>query len=68
MIFCLLGIHKLSKKNDDGYQYCEKCGKAIIPECVHDWELKDYFTSGYYIKSFSKCKICHKIKKESQER
>ena len=38
MFFC---NHKYGKVNKDGYQYCTKCGKAIVApvaECQHDFE------------------------------
>ena len=34
-MFC---FHKYNKV-EDGYQYCKKCGKAIVAPCSHKWEL-----------------------------
>lgn len=34
-MFC---FHKYGKVESDGYQYCKKCGKAIVPPCQHEWE------------------------------
>jgi hypothetical protein len=67
-IKCLFG-HKLGKI-DNGYQYCERCGKAKTVECNHIWQdvdTQDYSgtTMTYYetskwndIKVAQKCKIC----------
>ena len=33
-MFC---IHKYGKV-EDGYQYCSKCGKAVVIPCNHKWE------------------------------
>jgi len=30
-------FHKFGKVQKDGYQYCEKCGKARVAPCIHDW-------------------------------
>lgn len=30
--------HKYGKI-DNGYQYCEKCGKAIVAPCAHKWKI-----------------------------
>lgn len=41
--FCL---HKWSKVQEDGYQYCDTCNKAKlapIKNCSHKWERKDIF-------------------------
>lgn len=27
------------------YQYCSKCGKAILMPCDHEWELYDTLTT-----------------------
>jgi hypothetical protein len=38
---CFFG-HKFSHVEEDGYQYCSKCGKAVVPPqipCAHDWVL-----------------------------
>ena len=29
--------HKFGKV-EDGYQYCEKCGKAFVVSCSHRWQ------------------------------
>ena len=36
-------FHKYSKVCEDGYQYCNICGKAKVPPCIHKWELKSTF-------------------------
>lgn len=33
-MFC---FHKYDKVQLDGYQYCKKCGNAIVPPCAHKW-------------------------------
>jgi hypothetical protein len=33
-MFC---FHKYGKV-EDGYQYCKKCGKAIVIPCDHKWK------------------------------
>ena len=30
--------HKYGKVEEDGYQYCEKCGKANLLVCSHKWK------------------------------
>ena len=59
MIFCIFGFHKLSRVQPYGYQYCEKCGKAIIPDCAHDWELLKKEEWNNRIVTVSKCKKCN---------
>lgn len=34
-MFC---FHKYSEIKD-GYQYCNKCNKAIYIKCMHEWEI-----------------------------
>lgn len=62
--------HKFGKVQDDGYQYCEKCGEAIIPPCNHDWRrvsevtiknCHDNIIGEDYI---FECKKCHAIRQE----
>lgn len=31
--------HRLGPVQKDGFQYCSKCGKAILAPCNHNWEL-----------------------------
>lgn len=55
-------------KIENGYQYCEKCGKARLVKCNHLWEpfreIKVYNDlGGIYHKYIFKCKNCGKIKK-----
>jgi ribosomal protein L37E len=35
-MFC---FHKYGKREKEGYQYCEKCGKAHGLLCFHVWKL-----------------------------
>jgi hypothetical protein len=39
-MFC---FHKYNKIESDGYQYCEKCGKARKVECNHSWKIIECF-------------------------
>lgn len=62
-------FHKLGKVQEDGYQYCLKCGKAFVPPCIHQFETIDkipYYEMqflnqvlmGYkYVKQCKKCKV-----------
>ncbi len=34
-MFC---FHKYDKVQKDSYQYCKRCGVAIVAPCIHDWE------------------------------
>lgn len=34
-MFC---IHKYGKVQEDDYQYCTKCNKAISVSCLHKWD------------------------------
>ena len=61
-------FHKYSKIEQDGYQYCTKCGKAI-----HECKLKfiqEVAVYGYSVKRpeslirIYECQICGKMKKE----
>jgi hypothetical protein len=57
--------HKLAPEVKDGYQFCEKCGKAFPVECDHVWTEKNELrvfnrltdiTSDYiYIRECTKC-------------
>lgn len=59
----------------DGYQYCKKCGKAILVPCNHQWtiiqnnELYDYRSSTMpvYLEKVLQCSKCGSIKKLSVE-
>jgi len=68
--------HKLGLIQKDGYQYCSRCGIAILPSCNHNWELiasieKKYdwsyhMTYGHKENSLIRvyeCSICKEIKK-----
>ena len=56
--------HKFGKVKD-GYQYCEKCGKAIPVPCNHNWVVEskfnlhnivsNYQTGTQYILRCTKC-------------
>ena len=61
MLFCIFGLHKLTEVDDKGYQYCKRCGKAVIPECVHYWELlkKEEWNNKFV--TISKCKKCNRL-------
>ena len=66
----LLCHHKLGKVENDGYQYCIKCGKAFVVECNHIFsdvsELEIYQKRNQYpydkvvkgYKKIVKCKKC----------
>jgi len=59
--------HKFGKIEEDGYQYCEKCGKAFKPECVHNWEIIsrsaiERWGNDVGILYGLKCKYCGDIK------
>lgn len=44
---CIFG-HKLGKVENDGYQYCRKCGKAFAAPCKHRYKLiAKYQIDGY---------------------
>ena len=64
-------MHKFEKQIIEGYQYCEKCGKAIPVECNHKWETiveteisPEYNPRVYIAKMYIlKCISCGEIKK-----
>jgi len=62
--------HKFSKVRKDGYQYCEKCGEAIVALCKHNWqrikivELEHWGNKSGHI-YISECTKCLKIGKET---
>jgi hypothetical protein len=33
----MICFHKFSEVKEDGFQYCKKCGKAIMPKHKHRW-------------------------------
>lgn len=35
-MFC---FHKYEKRENDGYQYCSKCGKGRKLPCNHKWKI-----------------------------
>jgi len=63
-------FHKYSKIEDDGYQYCTKCGKAIH-QCrwkfIKEVKVLDFDKSNelplYFFRLYE-CEICGKMKKE----
>ena len=67
---CIFG-HKYGKVEEDGFQYCQSCGKATAPPCAHKWETIESYDiligihkrkAGLsYIKE---CKKCGKLRKE----
>jgi len=64
MIFCK---HKFGKI-EDGYQYCERCGKAIVAPCAHQWNLIQEATMKWFGTPTGKiivqqCSRCGEIRK-----
>jgi len=66
--------HKLGKVETDGYQYCQKCGRAVKVECNHKWttiqtlekhDAKEMLIGLVYI---LQCFICGEIKEFRVER
>jgi len=64
--------HKFGKVEKDGYQYCEKCGKATKPECQHKWKIINEFQmqTSLYTTSYTEyyhlqCEKCGEIKIKS---
>lgn len=61
--------HKYGTVQEDGYQYCEKCGKAIAAPCNHEWkrikvvEVEEYGNKVGDI-FVDECTKCLKIRKE----
>lgn len=63
--------HKYGKV-EGKYQYCQKCGKAIVAPCAHKWKRmysREYKTyNGFNILTnggtiyFYECKICGEAK------
>lgn len=66
-MFC---FHKYGTVQPDGYQYCTKCGKAVIVGCSHKWyEIKsiNVFTVNSkpeYQIIVSRCRKCGEIKQD----
>lgn len=69
---CLFG-HKFGRIEEDGWQYCERCGKAQKPNpCAkfHQWEeLERWGYSCIYgtwkdFKVVYRCKVCSATKTE----
>ena len=56
-MFC---FHKYGKVEDDGYQYCSKCGKAKKVPCNHKWEIIAKCGNGQFV--VSKCEKCGSIR------
>ena len=73
----MLCFHKFNKVDEDGYQYCKKCGKAFIPPCKHNWILKKEIScyldfnnppnSPNYYKYIYECSKCKEIRIEKTE-
>lgn len=72
----MLCFHKYGIVQEDGYQYCSKCGVAKVAECSHIWHTiedgKLQKRDGYdpekwiLIGNFSVCKCskCGKLKRD----
>ena len=64
--------HKYGKI-ENGYQYCQNCGKAIIAPCNHKYYLiKEIRMNGMgwtddYIIIMSRCSICGEIRKDKSK-
>lgn len=66
----MIHAHKYGKI-ENGYQYCEKCGKARHIECNHKWSVietyKKYAFRGaprpYSFIYIMQCAVCGDIKK-----
>jgi hypothetical protein len=61
--------HEYGPVKKDGYQYCKKCGKAIVAPCKHEWErIKIVEVENFGQKVghiyISECKKCLKIRQE----
>lgn len=61
--------HKYGKV-EDGYQYCEKCGKARLVKCNHKWEEVEVYTKTYYGKSVGeiyvlRCEHCGEMEQKT---
>ena len=57
--------HKFGKVQEDGFQYCEKCGKAVLPappECQHIWQRVNLITvSGVFgVECYKYILVCKK--------
>jgi len=70
-MFC---FHKYDKVQEDGYQYCKKCGKAEKAPHVHEWVEVEYGNieqgASYYFRhgewavgkyTVMKCKKCGEL-------
>ena len=67
--------HKYGKVQEDGYQYCTKCNKAIVAPCPHTFTRLGTFegtrinrTTGSrqeYIEYHLQCTKCGDMKKET---
>jgi len=65
--------HKFGTVQEDRYQYCEKCGKAVAPKppaCSHQWErisvsTRQEYRVGMKVETgqihIMQCKLCGKI-------
>lgn len=75
-MICIFG-HKLGSIQKDGFQYCSRCGKAILAPCKHNWKLIASIHKKYdwsyqlvygkienYIEKIYECSKCKEIKKE----
>jgi len=39
--------HIFGEVKSDGFQYCTRCGVAVLPPCNHDWILIDNLKKKY---------------------
>jgi hypothetical protein len=69
--------HSLGVVQKDGYQYCSRCGKALLAPCPHNWILISEIEHRYdwsYVLAYGpkenttirtyECSKCKDIKKE----
>lgn len=59
--------HKWGKIQEDGFQYCEHCGKAISPNCSHKWKRTESYKEKFLDKTqrvilVMECQKCGDIK------
>jgi hypothetical protein len=71
---CLFN-HKYDKVQEDGYQYCKNCGKAILAPCNHKWvliheiKMDGWDPSGkmWIYKKVYECETCRAVRTETIE-
>ena len=61
--------HKYGRVQKDGYQYCEKCGRAEIAPCKHKWFEREVMGLKYWGSPSGKiivfeCLTCKAIRQE----